>query len=199
VLRQEQASPVLKSILDHAVSSTCSLQDRITQLEKDNLRLVHERKAALERLEQCTHLKEQLEREMYSKFKLVLNEKKGKIRRLLEELASHQSTPPPTEGTTGPETEAEQRIQSDKPNDISSHHTTSSHSLSAEGLLGEAQEVVSPVKRRKREPRQRGARVPNIPHPPSIVRPPTTDKVEAHPHVSHGSSSAEGDDLLQLL
>ena len=33
----------------------------------------------------------QLEVDLYSKFKVVLNEKKSKIRRLMEELASYQS------------------------------------------------------------------------------------------------------------
>lgn len=67
-----------------------------------------------------------------------------------------------------------------------------------QGLLGEVQEVVSPVKRRKREPQQRGARVPDIPHPPSITRP-HCGNVKVQTQVSHRSSSAEGDDLLQLL
>lgn len=73
----------------------------------------------------------QLEREMYSKFKVVLNEKKGKIRQLLEE-ASHQSTPPSVEAT-GPDLDTKQcRPQTDQPNDVPSHHTAASpHSLSA--------------------------------------------------------------------
>ena len=51
---------MLKSVLDHAVSSSQSLKDRITQLERENLRLAHERKTALERLEQYSHIKEQV-------------------------------------------------------------------------------------------------------------------------------------------
>ena len=74
----------------------------------------------------------QLEREMYGKFKVVLNEKKGKIQQLLEELASHQLTPP-SEKATGPESDTEQcRAQTDQPNDVSSQHTAATpHSLSA--------------------------------------------------------------------
>ena len=81
----------------------------------------------------------------------------------------------------------------------SCHHSQPLIAIPA-GLLGEAQEVVSPpVKRRKREPRHRGAGGPDIPRPPSIIRPPSTDKVKVHVERSRSGSSVEGEDLLQLL
>lgn len=100
----------MKALLDHAVDTTHLLQDKIRELERGNLRLVQERKTALEKLEECACLKEQvplasisimlcrtllspaqIETDLYNKFKLVLNGKKSKIRHLMEELASCQT------------------------------------------------------------------------------------------------------------
>lgn len=153
----------------------------------------------------------QVEVELYSKFKAVLNEKKDKIRQLIE-LESRQLQ-------SAGEGEDEGHVDDTKVIAESAVVHTQKPASSGEtrnldlclllliptvfttGLLGEPQEVVSPpVKRRKREPRQRAARGPDIPCPPSLSqRPLPNDQVKAHCEVPHSSTSAEGDDLLQLL
>lgn len=61
ILREDEASNVsVKSLLNHAVLSNQQLQNRITQLEEENLRLVQERMLVLKRLEECVNIKEQV-------------------------------------------------------------------------------------------------------------------------------------------
>lgn len=60
VLEQTAAGPTVEAILDHAVTATHCLQNRITELERENLRLIQEQKIALEKLEECACLKEQV-------------------------------------------------------------------------------------------------------------------------------------------
>lgn len=210
--------------------TTHSLKSRITQLEREKVRLIDERKIALEKYEQCVNVKEevckpwggtyqqgivttlQVEVELYSKFKAVLNEKKDKIRQLIEELESQQ---PQSAGEGEDEGHVDNTkvevesaaVHTQKPASSGQTHNFRPLACSSliptvfiTGLLGEPQEVVSPpVKRRKREPRQRAAQGPDIPCPPSLSRRPLpNDQVKAHSEVPH-SSSAEGDDLLQLL
>ena len=59
-LEQEESSSTVKALLDHAVDTTQCLQDKIRDLERENLRLVQERKMALQKLEECACLKEQV-------------------------------------------------------------------------------------------------------------------------------------------
>lgn len=78
------------SILDFAVETIRTLNNEIIlhEEEKSNLRSEWER--ALSQLETCAQLKENLEKDLYGKFTLILNDKKSKIRRLMDQL-SHLS------------------------------------------------------------------------------------------------------------
>ena len=75
-------------LLDFAVSALDQNQQVIGDLEKENLRLASERQGALSRLEKCANLQEAIEKDLFGKFKVVLNEKKAKIRRLMEQLSN---------------------------------------------------------------------------------------------------------------
>ncbi|KAK3730792.1 hypothetical protein RRG08_030632 [Elysia crispata] len=87
----------LASILSHCISSTQSLQAQILSLQSDNERLSQERQNALKRLDKCVSAKDELEKDLYSKFVEVLNSKKQKIRELEENHIS-QSVDDPIEG-----------------------------------------------------------------------------------------------------
>lgn len=207
-------------VLEHAVSTTHALQQKIEGLERENSRLVTERQAALSRLDKCAGLKEEVEGELYSKFKVVLNEKKAKIRRLMEQLGTLSdqnkslqlqvssqagramaSSSPTGEGGThdgeNKETDDEMAETTPSPKQSGCSHPA----MAASGLLGEAQEVVSPpVKRRRRQTRRRGGGEPEIPRPPTITRPPSTDKVKVRSERGDsGGASVESDDLLEQL
>ena len=201
-----------QEILEHSVSTTQSLQSRIEQLERENGRLTSERKMVLSRLEQCVGLKEELEGALYSKFKNVLNEKKAKIRQLMEQLrvlsdenkglqqkiksqgtgrtVSNTATPSTSTGEGGGGREKESSNETSP-----LHQHSPSPSIAPHSLLGEAQEVVSPpVKRRRREAGRRGEL--EIPRPPVISRqlPPARVRVEPEQ-----PASVESDELLELL
>ncbi|XP_033118550.1 DNA repair protein XRCC4-like isoform X2 [Anneissia japonica] len=69
-----------------AIDQIKTLKGNIRRLDKENSRLSKERKQALQQLEQCTTAKEDLENDLYSKFQVIVNDKKAKIRQLQEEL-----------------------------------------------------------------------------------------------------------------
>ena len=72
------------TLLDFAVSSLQEMGD----LQKENTRLASEHQGALSRLEKCTNLQEDIEKDLFGKFKVILNEKKAKIRQLMERLST---------------------------------------------------------------------------------------------------------------
>jgi len=76
------SSQFITKMFKHCVLSMEELKERIRNLETDNERLSQERLNALKRLEKCVVAKEELEQELYSKFTMVLNSKKEKIRQL---------------------------------------------------------------------------------------------------------------------
>ena len=205
-------------ILEHAVSTTQSLQQKIEDLEREKSRLASERQVALSLLDKCANLKEELEGELYGKFKIVLNEKKAKIRRLMEQLetlsdqnkslqlqvSSHVGGGIPS-SSAADEGDAHRRESRETDDEMagdtpSPKQPSSPPPMASSSLLGEGQEVVSPpVKRRRRQTRKKGGGEPEIPRPPTITRPPSTDKVKVRPERGDSGASVESDDLLQQL
>ena len=87
IVMETQISNVLHAkMMDHAVSKIYELRAVIHDLNLEKERLLSERSAALKRLEKCIDLKDEVESDLYGKFKVVLNEKKSKIRRLMDSL-----------------------------------------------------------------------------------------------------------------
>lgn len=78
-------------LLDFAVSALEKNRQEIGDLQKENVRLSSERQGALSRLEKCANLQDDIEKDLYGRFKVVLNEKKAKIRRLMEQLRTISS------------------------------------------------------------------------------------------------------------
>ncbi|KAK6189726.1 hypothetical protein SNE40_001725 [Patella caerulea] len=72
------------TILNHSVVNNERDQHQLKQLETDNNRLSQERMMTLKRLEKCVAAKEEMEKDLFSKFVAVLNSKKEKIRNLKE-------------------------------------------------------------------------------------------------------------------
>ncbi|XP_048875230.1 DNA repair protein XRCC4 isoform X1 [Brienomyrus brachyistius] len=84
---------VIKDLISHGLERSTELQARNMQLQEENQRLRQEQEHITSELERYVQGKEVLERELYTRFVLVLNEKKAKIRsqkenieKLLEEL-----------------------------------------------------------------------------------------------------------------
>ena len=78
------ATSTAAALLDFAVTSMDTLQNGKTKLEAKCERLGKERQEVLHDLQECVNIQEKVEKELFSKFKLVLNEKKTKIRNLME-------------------------------------------------------------------------------------------------------------------
>lgn len=70
--------------LNHLLDYVSTLGVKIGDLEGKCRRLTDERQTALDSLQTYSTVQEVLENELYGKFKLILNEKKGKIRKLMD-------------------------------------------------------------------------------------------------------------------
>ncbi len=116
------------------------------------------------------NLKEEVEAELYGKFKLVLNEKKAKIRRLMDQLSSLSDRTKALEGTAarvspdtardhhGADTDDEMVAKEESP------RPKTPPPKPVESLLGGSSEVVSPpVKRRRRQGTTKPTGQPEIP------------------------------------
>lgn len=69
-------------LFDFAIDSIRALRAEVSAVRTEKDRLITERASVLRRLEESVSLKEELERDLYGKFKVVLNDKKAKIRKL---------------------------------------------------------------------------------------------------------------------
>ena len=149
-----------------------------------------------------------MERELFSKFKLVLNEKKNKIRRLMDGLVSSEEpvgagkrgdTAAGAGGGQPTSTAADQSPPHPSMKSGMRHSPTSyplqyHHPPLPTALLGEADETVSPPKRRRKRQTRSKAKEPQIPRPPAISSAHTPQKTR-----QNSNSSADGDDLLNML
>uniref|UniRef100_A0A803WED8 DNA repair protein XRCC4 n=1 Tax=Ficedula albicollis TaxID=59894 RepID=A0A803WED8_FICAL len=81
---QEVPSPaeVVKELIGYCLDSLAQLQAKTEHLQRENERLFNSWSDVEKRLEKCVEAKEELEADLYSRFVLVLNEKKAKIRNL---------------------------------------------------------------------------------------------------------------------
>ncbi|XP_070565466.1 DNA repair protein XRCC4-like isoform X1 [Ptychodera flava] len=84
--KASDTTETVKEIFDFSIEKMGSLHGKISTLEADNARLSAERGKALKRLEKCVELKENMEKDLYGKFQVLVNDKKAKIRQLKEEV-----------------------------------------------------------------------------------------------------------------
>ena len=180
VLDPSPSEVVHSDLLGFASGSITSLREQISSLQKENERLDNERRGALNRLEKYVNIKEDVENDLYGKFKLVLNEKKAKIRRLMDQLLAEKNkslheevrndrsasrdlpekTPPVEEGGDGTDDE----ICDDLTPPPRPKRPPSGSTRAVESLLGGDVEVVSPpVRRRKRQGTKKATKQPDIP------------------------------------
>ena len=85
LLHPEANQPkMLRCIIEQCVA----LKKQLSDAKSEYASVVEDRRQLIKRLEQLVIMKEKLETDLYGKFALILNEKKAKIRQLLEERAS---------------------------------------------------------------------------------------------------------------
>ncbi|XP_040277441.1 DNA repair protein XRCC4 [Bufo bufo] len=78
---------IIKDLIDYCLNCATELHSRNEHLLKENERLRQDWNHMHEQLDKSVNSKEELERNLYTKFTLVLNEKKAKIRSLNEKLS----------------------------------------------------------------------------------------------------------------
>lgn len=189
------------SILDYAVETIGSLSNDISILEQDKSTLTRERSGALSRLEDCAKLKDNLEKDLYGKFRLILNDKKGKIRRLVDQLShlSEQNRRLQLNGDNGSTPSVDPSVNSsNETNDEIDPPPNPKVSVELDSLLEQRKETTAPpvVKRRRREPRS-SAKSTEIPRPPSLKSPEVS--VRSRKRSTDLEESLESDKLLGLL
>lgn len=210
-------------LLRYAVDTIASLKEQIAESDREKARLVSERQVALDQLERCVTLKEDVETELFGKFKEILNTKKSKIRALSEELTkvserSHKASNEPEaevvtcshdDRTSGDE---DAQTPSPKPKPSSSTSCLASGSSSgpapSSSLLDDDADrgnTSPPVKRKRRVEQKRPppGKQPSIPKPPPTTRPAEASKSRANPlplpSDKHLEQSLGSDELLDLL
>lgn len=66
-------------LCEYAIASVSELKRQVMFVKAEKQRLISERASALRRLEESVSLKEDIEKDLFGKFKVVLNDKKAKI------------------------------------------------------------------------------------------------------------------------
>ncbi|XP_067885740.1 DNA repair protein XRCC4 isoform X2 [Heterodontus francisci] len=82
------STEVMKELINYVLLCNSELRDKNEHLHQENKRLLCDHNYSLKELEKYVKAKEELEQDLYSRFILVLNEKKAKIRSLQENLKS---------------------------------------------------------------------------------------------------------------
>ncbi|XP_035996443.1 DNA repair protein XRCC4 isoform X1 [Fundulus heteroclitus] len=88
----KEPAEVVREVLTHTLQQGNALQRHNHKLREENQRLIQEHKRITEEVKRYAEGKEALEAELYSRFVLVLNEKKTKIRSLQEAVTNLQET-----------------------------------------------------------------------------------------------------------
>ena len=216
-------------LFDFAIDSMQTLRAEVSAVTAEKQRLITERASALQRLEESVSLKEELERDLYGKFKVVLNDKKAKIRmldqqveQLLDESAQQQklleagagrgNEPGGTasnrvtatgESRSGSGSETDEEVGMPTMEvDAPGPSTSSTEHAAASSLLdGEEEGESLPVKRRRRKEASRTGQPLVIPKPPPARRKPVPSKQDSSSSSSSSSkrASVESDELLNML
>lgn len=87
-----EPADAVRQLLVHSLQRGNTLEQHNQRLEEENLKLSQEQQRIASELKRYAGCKEALEAELYSRFVLVLNEKKAKIRSLQQSISSLQQT-----------------------------------------------------------------------------------------------------------
>ncbi|XP_066195409.1 DNA repair protein XRCC4 isoform X2 [Sylvia atricapilla] len=163
---QEVPSPaeVVKELIGYCLDNLGKLQANTEHLQRENERLFSNSREMEKRLEKCVEAKEKLEADLYSRFVLVLNEKKAKIRNLQKLLSEAKESAVDAKCARDSIATAEMAIKREDYYDASTDEESENPARASlpsalerrdSSLLG-SPDIVDPAPRRKR--RQRTAK-----------------------------------------
>lgn len=141
----DDPSVFLKNIIQHSMDEIASTKKKVSHLEREQERLSSERGQALKRLEKCVEMKEHMDKDLYSKFCVILNEKKAKIRQLHQNGVARDTPADPTPGTL---------VKSEEGDDDSGEMEVDGGEEEREDDTDEEKEVLKQAKRSKKEKRE---------------------------------------------
>nr|XP_033779361.1 DNA repair protein XRCC4 [Geotrypetes seraphini]XP_033779452.1 DNA repair protein XRCC4 [Geotrypetes seraphini] len=152
---------VIKELIGYCLDYTADLHAKNEYLQKENKRLLNNWDEMHEILDKSVQVKEELEQELYSKFVLVLNEKKSKIRSLQEKLKEAHETAKqtrdsqPSVSNTIINTE-DYNVSTDEEKESQSVYIPTDHAASSRShsLLSTPDDVPDVAPNRKRRQRQ---------------------------------------------
>ena len=188
------------SLLEHCIGQMDALSKKVQELEDNCAQLNADKRAALEQLQHQYSTQGDLEDTLYGRFKLVLNEKKSKIRKLMElkahlteqnEELQHQVWETKSKGPS-PTTVDEETV--DKDERVKKLSTTVSP---LESLLSDTvhRPSSSPPPTKRHRPNKPTKTRTEIPHPPNItVRAKTENDANTTAKIS-----VDSNDLLEML
>lgn len=199
-------------LLNYSLGCIATLERKIEEAEENCKRSMVERQAAIDSLQACSSIQKKIEDELYGKFKLILNEKKSKIRKLMEsnshlqeqnEEMLRQVWNAKRTGTT--------TLLSDEHNtkECSTEVERMNSSKQKQGVHMESLLCDAPCKPPSPPPpakrhrlNNRGARKTKVelPHPPHLSSS-KKSKLQPIEHVDqdHGSMSIDSNELLDML
>ncbi|NXD26783.1 XRCC4 protein, partial [Spelaeornis formosus] len=164
---QEVSNPaeMVKELIGYCLDSLRKLQAKTEHLQRENERLFSNWSDMEKRLEKCVEAKEELEADLYSRFVLVLNEKKAKIRNLQKLLSDAKESAVDAKCARDSRATAQMALKRENNYDASTDEESANPAQASlpsaplerrdSSLLG-SPDIVDPAPRRKR--RQRTAK-----------------------------------------
>ena len=210
------SSHIVSALLNLAIDSIGDLQQNVALLKAKSVRLTREREKALQDLGQHASLQEQVEKDLFTKFKVVLNEKKAKIRNLMEckehlteqneDLrqklwTSNSSTNLPTAPEDSmSEVEGQPDMPTRAPATSSTAATTTSSSTSSGGVTSLLGDVLcrapSPPPSKRRHTTRPHKSLADLPRPLAMD---VSRCAKKKPNISHNAEELDSDKLLDML
>eukprot|EP00794_Sanderia_malayensis_P016796 gene16796-18491_t len=193
--RNEQRN--LGSFLDVAMDQFRKMKTEISSLQANNEKLQKDREESLKKLEDYVTIKNNLEKDLYQKFLLVLNKKKMKIRELKRKKMDEKTIIPLREDTSN---EEEETTDEERKEDTSVDKRKKSMPLILDDDGGDDFNDQPPaLKRKSKSRRKRGAPSPVFPRTASLPRP--AEQLSTGPRRTRSSqkiSPSQNSDLERL-
>lgn len=196
-------------LLNYSLDCIATLECKIEEVEENCKRSVVERQVAIDSLQACASVQKKVEDELYGKFKLILNEKKSKIRKLMESNSHLQEQNEEMlrqvwnakQGTTttllSDEHNAKDTTEVEQIN-----LSKQKQGVHIESLLCDAPckppSPPPPAKRQRLNNRGSGKTKAELPHPPHLSSIKKQQPIE-HADQDHSSMSIDSNELLDML